>query len=409
MSENKKTVYRLAPVPAYDVEGMESWLTDLAAEGLFLSKDGFFCGVGYFHRDTPRKVAYRLAASEKQRSAWDDNNGEPDEEAVALSEALGWEYVAARGQFFIYRSQEPMARELNTDPRVQAIALKQVKRRCFSAMSLSVFYVLLYLAAWWKGQLLLACLQAGTAMVVSGFVIITLLLFVDDVLCFRYLNRLHKRLRSGEEPDHRRGWRRGAYRRQGAAIVLRTAFIVWVCVLALNALNEDARHNKTALSDYTGELPFATLADYAGGAGEYREVLTSINGVYDWSDPLAPRMISWAESAEVVTADGTVSGGLYVDYYETRFDWMAREVARELIANAKRGKYYEELPVPPLGVEVDYAAAYYDIGSTLVLRKGNVVVQVNFSYGPDTSAPDGPETAPLEEWASIAAEATFGE
>ena len=60
--EEKKTYYRLTPCPAYDVEGMESWLEDLAEKGLFLTRDGFFCGFGFFHREEPRKVKYRLQA-----------------------------------------------------------------------------------------------------------------------------------------------------------------------------------------------------------------------------------------------------------------------------------------------------------------------------------------------------------
>lgn len=411
MSSTEKTVYRLAPVPAYDVEGMESWLSDLAAEGLLLTKDGFFCGVGYFRRETPRQVAYRLAAAEGGRSLWDDNGGEPDGEAVDLSEALGWEYVAARGQFFIYRSQEPVKRELDTDPRVQAIALKQVKRRCFSAISFSVFYVLLYLMLWWKGQFLRACLQAGTPMVASGFLIITLLLFWDDILCLSYLNRLHRRLRSGEAPDHRRDWRRGAYLRQGAVIALRAAFIVWVCVLGLRALDEDALHNWSSLSDYTGDLPFATLADYAGGAGQYQETITSINGVCDWSDLLAPRLVEWDETAVITLPDGgVVDGGLHILYYETRYDWMAREVFRELLSGAGRDEdHYTELPVPALPVETDCAAAWRNIGDVLVLCRGNVVIQIQFSYGPDIHAPDGTMTEiPMEEWAVCAAESVFG-
>ena len=41
-------VYRPLPCPDYDVEGMESWLTDMAAEGLVLSPDGFFASFGFW-------------------------------------------------------------------------------------------------------------------------------------------------------------------------------------------------------------------------------------------------------------------------------------------------------------------------------------------------------------------------
>ena len=37
---------RPVPCPDYDVEGMESWLSDMSARGLFLTEDGFFAGLG---------------------------------------------------------------------------------------------------------------------------------------------------------------------------------------------------------------------------------------------------------------------------------------------------------------------------------------------------------------------------
>ena len=122
MTEQKnasnRRVYRLPPCPSYDAEGMESWLADLAGQGLFLCRDGFFAGVAAFERGEPRPVKYRLDAAPQGTSLWSKNDGEPEDEALLLSKQYGWEYVASRGEFFIYRSEEENARELNTDPQV---------------------------------------------------------------------------------------------------------------------------------------------------------------------------------------------------------------------------------------------------------------------------------------------------
>ena len=40
MADRKTRALRLCPCPPYDVEGMESWLSDLAARGLLLEEDG---------------------------------------------------------------------------------------------------------------------------------------------------------------------------------------------------------------------------------------------------------------------------------------------------------------------------------------------------------------------------------
>ena len=115
-NEKKKYVYRLPPCPAYDVEGMESWLCALAWEGLLLRKDGFHAGVAVFEKAAPRRVKYRLEAAQENTGFFGDGYA-PDAEQVELCEEYGWEYVARRGEFYIYRSDDPTARELNTTRR----------------------------------------------------------------------------------------------------------------------------------------------------------------------------------------------------------------------------------------------------------------------------------------------------
>ncbi len=124
-----RRVYRLTPCPDWDVEGVESWLTDLADEGLLLAEDGIWGRTAAFTRGEPRRMKYRLEAAPKTPSLWDENGGNPDPEAVELGERYGWRYVARYGEFYIYRSADPSARELNTDPAVQALALSAVEKR----------------------------------------------------------------------------------------------------------------------------------------------------------------------------------------------------------------------------------------------------------------------------------------
>lgn len=61
MTEQHKT-RRCLPCADHDVEAMESWLTDLAAQGWFLARDGFCLAWATFVRGEPRQVRYRLTA-----------------------------------------------------------------------------------------------------------------------------------------------------------------------------------------------------------------------------------------------------------------------------------------------------------------------------------------------------------
>lgn len=124
----RSTVYRLPPCPAYDIEGTESWLSDLAEEGLFLEKDGFLFGFASFRRGEGKQRRYRLEAAPQPTGLFSDQD-RPDEEAEELSRLAGWEYIASRGDFYIFATDDPQAAELNTDPQVQALALENVRRR----------------------------------------------------------------------------------------------------------------------------------------------------------------------------------------------------------------------------------------------------------------------------------------
>ena len=64
------SIYRLSPCPFYDVERTESWLQDMAQNGLFLEKDGIGCGLACFQRGEPKEVHYRLVSRVKPRRLW---------------------------------------------------------------------------------------------------------------------------------------------------------------------------------------------------------------------------------------------------------------------------------------------------------------------------------------------------
>ena len=128
------------------------------------------------------------------------------------------------------------------------------------------------------------------------------------------------------------------------------------------------------LDSYHETPPFATMTDLVP-AGVYR--LTSMglaNTVEQWSDWLAPNVMEWEEIASVRLPDGTTfSGGLYVDYYDVKSTWLARQVFREYRwSDARKG---DLLPLPDLGI--DEAIAYLnDVHMpTLLLRQGSKVMR----------------------------------
>ncbi len=73
MRNSDHTVFRVIPCPAWDIEAMENWLSDLAEEGLFLQKSDKMLNLAAFYRGNPKKAVYRLEAERRlcrSQSSW---------------------------------------------------------------------------------------------------------------------------------------------------------------------------------------------------------------------------------------------------------------------------------------------------------------------------------------------------
>lgn len=396
MHDVTKEVRRLCPCPAYDVEGMERWLTDLAREdGLLLVQDGIFAGVATFEKGEPKQVKYRLEAAPKPTSLLADNGGDPDPEAVELAREFHWEYVAKRGNFYIYRTDDPSARELNTDPEVQALAISAVKKR----QAWSIFYILFWLALCLLGELagngsglLRLFVETGTWFCLWGAVLV-LWAVMDSVAELVHLDRLMKKLRNGGALGDGQVKKRPAVPYQVRNYLLAALLVAFV-IVGLNRWAASAEYRERQPIDPEG-VPFATIRDF--GTDGYEGTLTGFDDVREWSDWLAPRSIVWSEHAQVrAGAEGhLISGGLDVEYHQMASPFLARWMAWELTPRRSTGPYYAVLALPPL--DVDYAAAYTSVFPTVVLQKGSEVLRASFYQTSE-------QTLELEEWAAILAE-----
>lgn len=398
----RRQIYRLPPCPAYDVEAMESWLSEQAEQGLFLIHDGFFAGVAAFAPGEPRPAKYRLEAAQKSTSMWAEDGGEPDPQQVALSEKYAWEYVAKRGDFYIYRSFDPGAREFNTDPQVQAIALRAVRKRqrgnAFTLLWWVIAYPLFFCCT--RPLATIIWMQTWLFLLASAFIF---WLVADQISALHALRKLTRRLQAGECLQTDKDWRKGARRYHG-----KRAFKLLLGMLLLgiflqqwsaSLLDED----KVQLDDYSGVIPFATMLDFAGDEdADYRMTMlgNGFNTIREWSDLLAPRCIDYAEQAAITLPDGRVlDGGYYVDYYQTKSPAIARLLAREFYHAASREENFTRIDTTQIAADCDRLYAYYDAlrFPTVVIWKNCIVVRAFFYQ---TSQDD---IIPLSEWVELLA------
>jgi len=401
--KNGQHIYRIPPCPAYDISGMENWLSDLAEEGLLLMQDGFFAGVATFEYREPQHVKYRLEAARKKTGMWLDDDGEPDPELVELSKKYSWEYVAKRKDFYIYRSFDPSTRELNTDPEVQALALNAVKKRQGIALFSSVFLLLIYPILLTRGCLLLTTIKMGTWWM-ALVLLLAVLMIIDDVRAFIHLKNIQKSLMYNGCYSPESDWRKNAAPYFIRKIIKTVLAVLLVFVFLQNWGMSITKEKKIPIEEYNGTIPFATIQDFAGeGSSEYTHTMMGLNmgfnTIEDKSDWIAPRCIEYNEHASVKNSDGKIiEGGLYIDYCELRNANLAKVIAQEFYRHDKMKKEVELTNTPAL--QADYVIAYFDNFHfpTVIIQKDNIVVKAYFFQTSKNYM------IPFEEWAEMISE-----
>ena len=379
--------YRIPPCPAYDIPAMESWLEDMAAKGLHLSKDGFFGFSATFEEGPPKKERFRLEPTDRRNGLFSEEY-DPEDEAVQMLHQMGWTYRARRGQFYIYSTDDPGAPELNTDPQVQALTMaaltKFLRKKLRDGLILTALYLMLYF-----GDIIIsAMLLLGTPLV---------LLFIGLMLwdLGRRIRELvtitgyRRQLRQGQPLPHRSDYRK-AKRTYLFGKALRTVLWLVVVVGLLGRLMFTlADEPYEPLTDQT--FPFPTVSDFYPDARVERQHSFMASQFYAWSDPLAPENYDFSEYTQVTLDGKTFDCWLSVHYHRTRWEWTARRLAREFVSQSganlleqTAARIFGDEPIVATEIALpgaDYCAFFYKYRSHpyLILQVDNVVMQVNLS------------------------------
>lgn len=400
MAETKYR-YRIPPCPAYDIPGMESWLEDLAAKGLHLSKDGFFGLLTSFEEGPPKKERFRLEPTDRKGGLFSEEY-DPEDEQLQLLHQMGWTYRARRGQFHIYSSDDPGAPELNTDPQVQAVTMSALTQFLRKKVTNALFTTLLYLILYFGDILISSALLLGTPLVLlfAG-------LMLWDLGCslkaLMVLVRWRNQLRRGQPLPHRSDYRRSGWRYLTTEFLRKSLWVLFFLCAAWRGLNLAVDEPYQKISDQ--HFPFYTVADYYPGAEIKRT--ESISEFYTWEDLLSPENYDFREYTEVKRNGETFDCWLSVNYHRTRWEWTARRLAREFVSQAganrleqTAAKIFGDEPVIATEIALpnaDYCAYFYKYRNDpyMVIQKDNVVIQVNLEIPGSAAEPTPEELARL--------------
>ena len=111
----------LRPANVYDVAANETWLEDMARQGYRLV--GMTGWSGVFKTSEPFSCRYRMQPLPKKEER-------PPEKVLEAYQELGWEYAGTiPGAFHVWRCEDPDVPELDTDPVVQGMGYRYLRRK----------------------------------------------------------------------------------------------------------------------------------------------------------------------------------------------------------------------------------------------------------------------------------------
>lgn len=330
-----KFVKKLIPFESCDIPAIQSWLEDMAEQGLFYVDCGFFCA--RFERGEPKKLRYRL-------DFCDVSLGKIPEEKAELYERSSWRVVGElKNDLIVLTTDDPDAPEIFSEPEHLIAPLKRLAKKHTAYW---ILFLIMFLLSRVGSPFMYTMLGVGTfidGVLDIGTVYYILLLLMAVLLLLEFIVHLRRCLhlkklikqieQGGELPT---GERYKAKSKIGAVLIPLTipVIILWFIHLTI-PMGITSLH---ATNDLSG-LPFPTMQEintdeynyYADGV---KKVQGSLADISERHDLLAPTVIEFSQdcySFEDFTNKGENSFEYNVRYYEMRFEKDAKEAVDRII------------------------------------------------------------------------------
>jgi len=322
---------RLVPVDVYDIPKMQSYLSDMAAEGLFLRKIGSYA---YFEEAQPRRLTYRLEPLMREEM-------KPREDQIDHYKDYGWEYVCTiQNGFHIYSTEKSDFTELHTDPVIQSYAFTKMESKLKLAsgvylVSLPIIMLMILFPIIFQDHPLLAAVRYGNSTA-------QMLMLIFTAFVFYQLHESRKRLKLLLDGfDNGEGIpKKSTYWKSYAPYIINGILTIFAVLTIITSILMMTKGWERNVADYEDPLPMIQLKDiqkeeeFSMEQDGYRNDEIS----YDWTE-MAPTIYELHQRGEVKgrmwdDGSGTYSPALSSEYYEVRFAFMGKHLVRELMEEA---------------------------------------------------------------------------
>ncbi len=260
-----KEIFKLTPVSIYDIQGVESWLQDMALRGLHLVR--FRPLFSTFQEGPAKRVRYRVEPYQPRL------NGDAPAPLLELYRDSGWALAdeAYQNRVLIFRSEDPNLPEPHTDPLLHAHALERWYRKEVRKfiLRIALFLVWVFLMA----ALLIISTTPLLLMVTSSLPIAGLLAlfwmlsFPAHWANLRELSRAIRRLEQGQELD-----RRSAYPRRSlfSLVDFSVSLLLLILLFADSWIIPQVGGHRRPLTELDA-FPLLSLAQVEGEDYQYEE------------------------------------------------------------------------------------------------------------------------------------------
>lgn len=318
--KQEKLVRKFLPVEPFDMRGLEEWLSSMAARGLHLAKinQDRAC-----FRPGPPQDGVRYAL---------DITGpmDIDRERNENYAQMGWDYTATLpGLYYVYRSQDPDAPALHTDPVTQSWTLNRLLRtRPWALLLGGLLLLVLYrnslatlIADPWS-PIRFLLLKTENALLLLATTVSCLLVGLVPLLRRRQaLRALQKQLAAGIPLDESRRWPRRV-----PSIAVNCGFWAMLAGIIALVLWLEPRAVQELSGPDQWNFPYVTLEQALSGTETDRLIPDTPYDPRLHPDTLrgsllTPEQIAWSQwGTAILTGGGRAECGISIHIYRLRLE-----------------------------------------------------------------------------------------
>lgn len=367
--ENQETIRRFIPCSLYCTAKIESWLEEMAAEGLVLYK---FSTLDYavFIKDEPQRISYRFCLK---------GNSKDESEVNKMMHKYGWEKVCEAKNFIIFASPVPVTFESDDIYRLKELRDKAVKYRSMQNIISLVSYLMIIASYIFFKDIAVDAVNFGIGALLTPISILFFLIAWQTVEIIDI--RTYKKHISDKN----------AYIRNTGKInlILHTAKYISIAAIFLSFIillvSPSAKTNNDIWYDSIAENenpPFATVEDFVtGNAIKKGDPEKDPGALYSkWSNAVSKINYHWRESSDFLHTDGTTESiQLNVDYHDTFSPLLAKWLIWDYYFKDKSIKITSDVKKIS-GYNIDYGLTYNNWGyHVVIVQKDNKLIKAEFS------------------------------